>query len=272
MLWTDLRSGDFEDAARAAGGLCLLPAGCIERHGPHLPLGTDQIVADAVARAAAEEEPAVVFPSYYWGKIYTARHYGGTVALTRRLILPLLEATCDEIARNGLRKILICNGHGGNESLIHFLLRSLLEEPRDYVVYSTDYYVMEGEDRRRWHEMRASDYGGHADEMETSVLLHLRPELVEMDLVPEADDGLSRGHMEGLPGLSTSISWYGDHPTHYAGDARGASAEKGAFMFRACVGKVVRQMRAIKADERTGELQREFYERSDPPAGPPPGR
>jgi len=100
MLWTELTSDGFAQAVEDSSGLCLLPFGCIERHGPHLPLGTDQITVDAVARQAAEEEPAVVFPSYYFGKIFTARHIPGTIALTRTLLLPLLEAVVDEIARN----------------------------------------------------------------------------------------------------------------------------------------------------------------------------
>ena len=267
MLWTELTSERFADALRVSGGLCLLPMGCIERHGSHLPVGTDQITADAVARAAAEREPGVVFPAYYFAKIFTARHYVGTFALTRKLLLPLLEATCDEIARNGFRKVLIVNGHGGNRSMISFFLRTLLDEPRDYVVYSSDYFVLEEEARQKWHEVRSSNFGGHGDEMETCMMLHLRPDLVHMEAITAPEDGLSRERMSRLPGLETSVSWYADHPTHYAGDARGATAENGRFLFEACVEKVVRQMRAVKADEEIPRLQREFYDRSASPEG-----
>ncbi len=263
MLWTELTSDDFPNAVAASQGLCLLPFGCIERHGPHLPLGTDQITVDTVARQAAEEEPAVVFPSHYFGKIFTARHVPGTVALTRTLLLPLLEAIVEEIARNGFGKIFIVNGHGGNTSMIHVFLRSLLEEPRGYVVYSSNHYEMEEGPRQRWHEMRDSDFGGHADEMETSLMLHMRPELVHMEALGDPADGLSRQRTDHLPGLSTSVSWYADHPTHYAGDARTATAEKGEFMFRACVDKVVRQMRAIKSDQISPRVQQEFYGQTD---------
>ena len=68
-------------------------------------------------------------------------------------------------------------------------------------------------------------------------------------------------------GISTSISWYADHPTHYAGDARGATAENGRFLFDACVEKVVKQLRAIKSDEAAPALQREFYDGSAHPRG-----
>jgi creatinine amidohydrolase len=68
-----------------------------------------------------------------------------------------------------------------------------------------------------------------------------------------------------LQGLANPLSWYADHPTHYAGDARTATAAKGRFLFQAWVEKVVRLMRAIKADRVTPELQREFYERGEDP-------
>lgn len=263
MLWTELTSERFPNAVKESDGLCLLPFGVIERHGPHLPVGTDQLGADAVAKLAAEAEPAVVFPSYYFGKIFTARHYVGTLALTRRLLLPLLEATVEEIARNGFRKILLVNGHGGNRELVGFFLRTLLDEPRDYVVYATEYYELDGEAARQWEEMRESDFGGHADEMETSMMLHLCPELVHMEDLGDPQDGLATGDTKHLPALKHPLSWYAEHPTHYAGDARTASAEKGKFLLDAMVAGLVRQMRAIKADEVVPQLLQGFYRNSD---------
>jgi len=265
MQWLELTSDGMRGAIEKAAGLCLLPMGCLERHGPHLPVGTDQICADAVSRAAAEAEPAVVFPSYYLGAIFTAKHHLGTVALTRKLLLPILEATVDEIARNGFKKILIVNSHGGNRRMLHLFLRMLLDEPRDYVVYTTDYYVLDEGPRLRWHEMRNSDFGGHADEMETSVMLYLRPDLVHMEALARPDEGRPLGRLRHLPDLNTSISWHADHPTHYAGDARAATAEKGEFLFKACVQRLVKQMRAIKSDSVSQELQNEFYRKAAHP-------
>jgi len=263
MLWMDLTSERFPDAVKQADGLCLLPFGVIERHGPHLPLGTDQIDVDAVAAAAAEVEPAVVFPPYIFGKIFTAQHYPGTIALSRKLLMPLLEAVCDEIARNGFRKILIVNGHGGNRDPIAFFLRTLLDEPRDYTVYGTEYWELDGEPAEQWAEMRDTDFGGHADEMETSLMLHVRPDLVHMEDLTGPEDGVARGQAKHLAGIHHSLRWYADHPTHYAGDAHTASAEKGKFLFDAMVEKLARQMRTIKADEVVPELLQGFYEKSD---------
>ena len=210
MLWMDLTADDLADAVRTCDGVCLLPFGVLERHGPHLPLGMDQIAADEIARRAAEVEPAVVFPGYYFGAIFTARHLPGTIALGRRLLMPVLEAVCDEIARNGFTKILIVNGHGGNIALLHAFVRALLEEPRDYAVYSTNYYHLDPEPRERWHEIRASDFGGHADEMETSLMLALRPDTVHMDRVPaDPKAGRPTDRLAHLDGMATTVGWYG---------------------------------------------------------------
>jgi len=265
MQWLELTSQQMPEAIERSGGLCVVPMGCIERHGAHLPLGTDQIVADEVARRAAGIEPAVVFPPYYLSKIFTARHYAGTFALTRRLLLGVLEATVDEIARNGFKKILIANGHGGNTNMLRFFVRTLLDEPRDYVVYAADFYVLDTAAARRWEQMRETDHGDHADEAETSVMLHLRPDLVHMEDLTPPSDGEPRGIQKGLEGLQNPLSWYADHPTHYAGDARPASAEKGEFLLGAYVDKLVGQMRAVKADDATAELLRKFYASSRNP-------
>ncbi len=267
MQWLELTSERFGDAVKESGGLCLLPFGVIERHGPHLPLGTDQIDADAVAKAAAEREPAVVFPSYYFGKIFTARHHPGTIALTRKLLIPLLEATCEEIARNGFRKILIVNGHGGNREPVSFFLRTLLDEPHDYVVYATEYYELDGEAAQQWEQMRDTDFGGHADEMETSLMLHVRADLVRMEDLGDPQDGVATGRTKHLAGLRHPFTWYAEHPTHYAGDARTASAEKGKSLFDAMVEKLARQMRAIKADEIIPAVQQEFHRQTQHPHG-----
>ncbi len=259
MQWLELTSEDLPSAVREAQGLCLLPFGVIERHGAHLPLGTDQIWADEVARRAAEVEPAVVFPGYWFGKIFTGRHTAGTISTSRRLILELLEAVLDEIARNGFGRILILNGHGGNRSLLKYFLRSLLDEPRDYLAYATDYFDLDEDAKRRWQKMRRTDFGDHGDEMESSVMCYLRPQLVKMERLTDPEDGLPRGGSRELEGIEYPMSWYAEHPTHYSGDARVASAEKGRFLLEACVEKAVCCMRAIKADDVTPGLQAEFY-------------
>src|SRR5438067_13754611 len=133
--WEELTAGDFREGIKRSQGTCLLPFGILEKHGPHLPLGTDLLDVRYATLHAADQEYAVVFPEYYFGQIFEARHQPGTVAYSTHLQLDLLQETTDEMARNGCKKVLIVNGHGGNESLLPFFAQSQMEKPHDYVVY-----------------------------------------------------------------------------------------------------------------------------------------
>src|SRR2546422_8066181 len=133
--WEELTAADFRSAIQQAQGTCLLPFGILEKHGPHLPLGTDLLNVRHAALHAAEQEYAVVFPEYYFGQIFEAKHEPGTIAYSTRLQLELLQETTDEMARNGCKKIIIVNGHGGNNSLLPYFAQTQLDTPHDYVVY-----------------------------------------------------------------------------------------------------------------------------------------
>ncbi len=133
--WEELTAEDFRTAIQQSEGTCLLPFGIIEKHGPHLPLGTDLMNVRHVALAAVQTEFAVVFPDYYFGQIFEARHEPGTIAYSTNLQMQLLQETTDEMARNGCKKVIIVNGHGGNEHLLPYFAQTQLEKQRDYVVY-----------------------------------------------------------------------------------------------------------------------------------------
>ena len=136
--WEELTGADFIDGIKRSQGTCLLPFGILEKHGPHMPLGTDLLDVRYASLHAAEQEYAVVFPEYYFGQIFEARHEPGTVAYSREMQLALLQETTDEMARNGCKKVLIVNGHGGNNSLLPYFAQSQLAKPHDYVVYIFD--------------------------------------------------------------------------------------------------------------------------------------
>ena len=99
--WEELTAADFRDAITRAQGTCLLPFGILEKHGPHLPLGNDLLNVRYAALNAAQQEYAVVFPEYYFGQIFEAKHEPGTVAFRLGLQLQLLQETTVEMARNG---------------------------------------------------------------------------------------------------------------------------------------------------------------------------
>src|SRR5882757_4677946 len=129
--WEELTGPDFISAVHQAQGVCVLPFGIIEKHGPHLPLGTDLINVRYLTEKAAQKEYAVVFPAYYFGQIAEARQQPGTVSYSWHMQLDLLQETTDEMARNGCKKIVIVNGHGGNENLLPFFAQVQLQTPHD---------------------------------------------------------------------------------------------------------------------------------------------
>src|SRR6185369_15333140 len=138
MRWDELTSDLFPGAVQKAEGVCLLPLSCIERHGHHLTLATDMLIGREVCNRAAALEPSIVFPDYIFTQILEARHEPGCIGIDPLLSIRLLENVCQEIARNGLKKIVFVNAHGGNDSLIHYFAQIQLASPRDYVIYITE--------------------------------------------------------------------------------------------------------------------------------------
>src|SRR5262245_37097705 len=124
--WDELTASDWPAALEKSARTCLLPMGILEKHGPHAPMGSDLIQVRDIAARAVKQEYAVTFPDYFYGQIYEARHQPGTFALPPTLVLELLQATCDEIGRNGFKKIVIVNGHGGNTNLLRYFVQSQL--------------------------------------------------------------------------------------------------------------------------------------------------
>ena len=259
VKWEELTGAGFAAAIHKAQGTCLLPFGILEKHGPHLPLGTDLINVRFVSLHAAEEEFAVVYPEYYFGQIFEARHEPGTVAYSAHLQLELLQETADEMARNGCKKIIIVNGHGGNNHLLPFFAQSQMAARRDYVVYV---YQREGSPAGR--PARKDTVDSHAGESETAHVMISRPDLVHMDRAA-SESGADRNRLDLPPGVYTGIWWYAKFPDHYAGDATAANTTLGAFDMKAWTDGIVGAIRAVKADQRSLRLQEEFYENAAHP-------
>jgi creatinine amidohydrolase len=271
MRWEELTGDQFPQMAAAAEGVCLLPLSCIERHAHHLPLGTDMYIGRDLCRRAAAIEPAIIFPDFIFTQILEARHCAGTIAIEADLILRLLDNVCREIARNGLHKIVLVNAHGGNNHLIKFFLQMQLESQRDYVVYVAE-PPLSPEDETAIAAQHASAVDGHAGESETSAMLSIRPDLVHPDQLRADDEGMPLGRLKALRDMriSTGIWWYGDHPTHYRGDGRPATAEKGERLLAAQARALARAVRLIKDDHEARRLQDEFFAaaRQHGPAAP----
>jgi creatinine amidohydrolase len=262
IRWDELTASDWPKALERSAQTCILPIGILEKHGQHLPMGSDLIKVRELAARAAKREYAVVFPDYFYGQIYEARHQGGTFALPSRVVWDLLEATVEEIGRNGFRRIVIVNGHGGNPNLLQYFVQAQLERRRNYVVYFFD----PASDRafeEKVRQARKSDPETdlHAGENETSSLLYLRPDLVQLDRARN-ESGADQKRL-AIPNVYTGIWWYGSYPNHYAGKGEAGTRELGQLMTEHSVDTLVTTLRAIKADKKTFEVQKEFFDRVD---------
>jgi creatinine amidohydrolase len=257
--WEELTAGDFRSAIQQSQGTCLLPFGILEKHGPHLPLGTDLLNVRYAALHAAEKEYAVVFPEYYFGQIFEARHEPGTVAYSSRVQLDMLQETTDEMARNGCKKVIIVNGHGGNESLLPYFAQTQLEKPHDYVVY-----VVGSVRTPPGGPVKKTILDMHAGEGETSTTLVSHPDLVHMDRANN-ESGSDQGRVKLPDFVYTGIWWYAKFPNHYSGDGSAATRELGEYKIKAWIDGIIDAERAVKADQSSLKLQNEFFEKAKHP-------
>ncbi len=264
--WDELTSPDFPLAVERSEGVCIIPMGVIEKHGPHLPLGTDVISAREVSRRAAAREYAIVYPFYFAGQIFEAKQQPGTIAYSPDLIYRILEETCAEISRNGIKKIVIANSHGGNTTFLQYFCQTQLAGRKDYVVYLFTPSI-DSETQQKIRELRSSTTGGHADEVETSTILAVRPDLVKMETVnTQSGEDMNR---LSLPNIYTGIWWYAKYPNHYAGDASGASAELGEVRLAQWSEQLAEVVKTVKEDDISARLQDEFFRESALPLETP---
>jgi len=257
--WEELTADDFRHAIQQAKGTCVLPFGILEKHGPHLPLGTDLINVRYAALRAAEQEYTIVFPEYYFGQIFEAKHEPGTIAYSRDIELKLLQETTDEMARNGCKKVIIVNGHGGNESLLPFFAQSQLDKPHDYVVY-----IQHGANKVPNNPLKKDALDMHAGQSETSNTMISRPDLVHLDRAGQESGG-DQKHDPLPETIYTGIWWYARFPEHYSGDGTIASKELGEADMKLWVSTIAEVIRAVKADDNSLRLQNEFFEKSRHP-------
>jgi creatinine amidohydrolase len=260
--WEELTAEDFVKALQQANSTCVLPFGILEKHGPSGPLGTDLIDIRQIVAKAVQQEFALVCPEYYFGQIFEAKHQPGTIAYSPQLQLQMMQETVAEMARNGCRKIVIANGHGGNISFVGYFLQTQLASPKDYVVYSFD--TLSGLFSSAAPQPSKPGVDGHGGEIEAAMVMALRPDLVH----PERggrESGANLARLDLPAGVATAINWYAMYPNHYMGDASGATAARGIALVQFSADRLATALRAIKADQVSPRLQREFFEQTSHP-------
>jgi creatinine amidohydrolase len=268
VRWEELTAPDFVKAVERSQGTAVVPLGIVEKHGPHLPLGTDLFDARELATRAAKQEYTIVFPPYYFGQIFEAKHQPGVLAYSERLVFDLLQETVEEIARNGIKKIVLVNGHGGNNSFLPFFCQSQLARRRDYAVYLFQ-PASDPEANAAVQKLRKTEMDMHAGEVETSTMLSHHPQIVHPERAGDQSGADQARLGTSLPDTYTAIWWYARFPNHYAGDGRPASRELGEMVVSARARQLAAMIRAVKADTKVLELQKLFYDQSEKPLTTP---
>ena len=283
MLWTEILSGDFEKAVEESKGVCGLVVGCVEHHGRHLPLGQDVYHAAGVAELAAQREPIVLFPHMYFGEKQGAGEFKGTIMFSSKLMFDILTESCAEMARNGFKKIVLINGHGGNTSMLNNFARSVLHEKNNYMVFtysSTKSWpkvtemleMIEAGDTKYFSELTESDIAvlrnyvenhtasGHGDLMETAMTLGSRPDLVDLSRVNDVD-GTSTHLLDHLTkiGLSTHFDWMSSYPNSLSSDAHDGNNERiGRSVVNFAADKMAHAFKVLKEDTVCEEYHKQW--------------
>jgi creatinine amidohydrolase/Fe(II)-dependent formamide hydrolase-like protein len=240
MTWPEAES------RLATVDIALLPVGAIEQHGAHLPLDTDAFDADVLARevaAGCSEPTPIVLPLIPYGVSYHHDDFKGTVSVGPDTLAQLVRDVGMAVARNGVRKLVIINGHGGNIPALHFSAQMINRDAHIFVC------VDSGESSDTDVESLAETPNDvHAGEIETSTSLYLRPQLVQIDKAKKSVPKFSIPYLNFSS--KRSVGWYGRtekiSTSGVLGDPTQATREKGERMWRLMVDNLVRLVEDLK--------------------------
>ncbi len=232
-FWQDMTTAEFArlDAGRV---IALLPVGAIEQHGPHLPVVVDACInRGIVARALElmpEELPVAVLPLLPVGKSNEHLAFPGTLSLSAETLARLWTEIGESVARAGVRKLVLFNSHGGQPQVMEIVARDL--RVRLGIVAVAYSWYAAGIPPGLFPEAEVQD-GIHAGAIETSMMLHLRPDLVQMDearnFAPLMRELTEDGYRLLSPTGPGRLAWQAQdlHPSGACGDATNADAERG---------------------------------------------
>ncbi len=202
----------------------LLPVGSIEQHGPQLPLGTDTIICENVCKAVAYgRNDILLLPTIPYGQSELHMGFQGTITVSHKTLVSLVNDIGYSLDRQGIKRFIIANGHGGNSNPLYQAVSELQDERRGMEISFVDCDMMITENRR-------GEFIGHANDFETSILLYLKPELVDMSKACKELINPPR-NITDLKKYSNSGVW---------GDPTNATAEKGEEYFRMMVSELTK--------------------------------
>ncbi|MEX2618178.1 MAG: creatininase family protein [Alphaproteobacteria bacterium] len=253
-LWAELGADAF-DALDKARAVAILPVAAVEQHGPHLPLSVDACINEGVLNAAlallAADDPVLVLPPQVIGKSEEHLRFAGTLSAPAESLIRQWNEIGDGVARAGIRKLLFFNSHGGNPPVMEIVSRDLRGR-HDMLAVTANWYDLAplGD----WFAAGELKHGIHGGEVETSVMLHLRPDLVNM---AKASDFVSSSvacerEFDRLSPLGpTSYAWETQdlNPSGAVGNAAAADAGRGEQAVNAAAAELAALLRdMLRAD------------------------
>jgi len=279
--WTHITSENFDKLIEESKGVCVIPMGCLEKHGLHLPVGTDIMQASAIAYAASQLETFCVFPDFTCGNLGSPKNPPkGTIAFTGDLLYRTLVEMCKNISRNGFKKIVIFNGHGGNLSLLsHFSSHISDDIEKDFVFcnFHIDARIVPDGMAKILNEKGSGaipeltkedeDYildfyntkkiNGHAGICETAFIMGTHPETVHLDRLG-IESGLPTGKSQKYAdsGLGMYDQWGMDVPNWFEGhDPVGVNERIGKAALRLEAERLSRGIKILKEDSYLEEFE-----------------
>jgi creatinine amidohydrolase len=244
-FWADWATTDFAaiDASRL---VVVLPVAAIEQHGPHLPLSVDADLAQGIVQAClphlSEDCKAVFLPAQVVGYSPEHKAFAGTLSLKAETIIRLWTDIAESVAAAGVKKLVLFNSHGGQVGLMDVVARDLRAR-LGMLVYSVSWFNLPlldetGADLNTLFSADEHRFGVHAGDVESSMMLALRPEWVRMDQAQHFHS-TSQDRASAFPilgnGKSAKLAWQMQdyNPQGAAGNAAAATADKGQSLVQA---------------------------------------
>ncbi|MBL5979198.1 creatininase family protein [Comamonas sp. NyZ500] len=255
-FWAQASAHDFalaQNNGLAADTVAVLPVAAVEQHGPHLPLSVDASLIEGVIDAAVAQLPAelpVLFlPAQNIGFSVEHTHYAGTLSLQPATLIALWTELGACVARAGIRKLLLLNGHGGQVSVMDIVARELRIK-HGLLVYSASWFGLVDDAANQQFCAHEHRFGIHGGEVETSMMLHLAPETVHMEraqnFASSSELRAGKYHFIGN-GRSAKLGWAIEdyNPAGAVGNSAAATAERGAAMVHSSAEGLVRLLSEI---------------------------
>lgn len=257
--WADVSARDFALAQRsglAAQTVAILPVGAVEQHGPHLPLKVDTALVEGVVDAAlplmAADVPVLVLPTQAIGLSLEHEDYAGTLSLSPATLLAVWTELGVCVARAGVKKLLIFNAHGGNVSSMDIVARQLRMQCGLLVYHSSWFNLPQPAGVNEAFSAHEHRFGVHGGETETSMMLHLAPELVRMEHARNFASS-SEVRARQFPilgnGKSAKLGWAMQdyNPQGAAGNAAAADAQRGQALVQGAAASLAQLCTEIHA-------------------------